>query len=312
VTTEGVDYAGSRPDPVRLYAAGKRFVVRYGGPGGDWKHLTAAEARALSAAGLMIVANAEGSASGLLGGFDAGASWARQADQHFRSLGMPADRPIYLSVDFDADSGDWAELDAAMDGAASVIGRARVGVYGEYAVIDHFARNGKARWYWQTYAWSGGSWHPRAHIQQYRNGVTVAGTPDIDLDRAMLADYGQWTLNREEDEVALSEENRRDIRLLAAYGVADALAAGVARVQFAGITGPDARKIGNNFATLAKNGALAALAASGTANEQAMVDGVLAGLAAQEPEVVAGALQAVMSPEQALAVGQLLVQNADG
>ena len=28
---EGVDYAGSRPDPVKLYAAGKRFVVRYGG-----------------------------------------------------------------------------------------------------------------------------------------------------------------------------------------------------------------------------------------------------------------------------------------
>jgi hypothetical protein len=139
------------------------------------------------------VANAEGTTGGLKGGYAAGRSWAQQADDHFRALGMPADRPIYLSVDFDAGSADWPALEAAMDGAGSVLGRGRVGVYGGYDVIAHFVsmKDRLATWYWQTYAWSGGRWHPAAHIQQYRNGVTLAGA-DCDLNRAMVADYGQW------------------------------------------------------------------------------------------------------------------------
>jgi hypothetical protein len=81
---EGVDYSSTRPNPQQLYAAGKRFVVRYGGPGGDWKHLTAAEAASLTGAGLALVANGEGAADGLLGGWDVGVLWARSAGDPFR------------------------------------------------------------------------------------------------------------------------------------------------------------------------------------------------------------------------------------
>lgn len=104
---------------------------------------------------------------------------------------MPSDRPIYFSVDWDAGSGDWADIDAALRGAASVIGAARVGVYGSYLTVEHCRRVGTARWFWQTYAWSNGAWSPYAHIQQYRNGVTIGGA-DCDLNRAMQPDYGQW------------------------------------------------------------------------------------------------------------------------
>jgi len=194
---EGVDYAWSRPDIAQLAAAGKKFACRYGGPGSDGKQLDPAEAQALSAAGIAVVANAEGSADGLRLGFSAGASWARDAEAHFRACGMPAGRPIYFSVDFDTTSGDWAALDAAMDGAASVIGRDRVGVYGEYSIIEHFAANRKAVWYWQTYAWSGGRWSAHNHIEQYRNGVPLAGAT-LDLDRALTTDFGQWTTGEEE------------------------------------------------------------------------------------------------------------------
>ncbi len=193
LSAEGVDYAWSRPDIAALAAAGKKFACRYGGPGSDGKQLDPVEAQRLSAAGVAIVANAEGAADGLRNGFAAGASWARDAEAHFRACGMPAGRPIYFSVDFDATSGDWGQLDAAMDGAASVIGRSRVGVYGEYSIIEHFAANRKAVWYWQTYAWSNGRWSAHNHIEQYRNGVQLAGAT-LDLDRAYGTDYGQWTI----------------------------------------------------------------------------------------------------------------------
>lgn len=189
---EGVDYTTSdRPSVAALKAAGKVFACRYGGPGGAWKQIGLAEVRELTAAGIAIVANAEGTADGLKYGRSAGISWATDAEQHFRALGMPADRPIYFSVDFDTGSGDWAALDAAFDGIASVIGRERTGVYGEYSIMRHFAGNGRARWFWQTYAWSGGQWFTGNHIEQYRNGVALGGGT-VDLNRAKQANYGQW------------------------------------------------------------------------------------------------------------------------
>lgn len=189
---EGVDYAWSRPDIDQLAAAGKRFACRYGGAGSDGKQLHADEAAALSAAGVAIVANVEGSADGLLGGWSAGVSWARQAEEHFRACGMPPDRPIYLSVDFGVTSTQWPAVREALKGAASVIGAGRVGVYGGRWAIEWARRDGVAKWFWQTYAWSYGVWVPGNHIEQYKNGVSLAGAT-LDLDRALQSDYGQWT-----------------------------------------------------------------------------------------------------------------------
>lgn len=187
---EGVDYSVSVPSAAALAAAGKRFAVRYGGPGSAGKQLTAGELADLTKAGIAVVANAEGAAGGFRGAA-AGQSWARQALAHFTALGMPPGRPIYFSVDWDAGPGDWAAVDAACRGATSVIGAARVGVYGSFATVEHCAAADTARWFWQTYAWSSGRWSSRCHLQQYRNGVSVGGA-DCDLDRAMQSDYGQW------------------------------------------------------------------------------------------------------------------------
>lgn len=197
---EGVDYSTARPSPRGLYEAGKRFVVRYGGPGTADKHLTLGEVRALTGAGLSIVANAEGTAKGLKGGYTSGHDWAHRAADHFRACGMPDDRPIYLSADWDVQSGDLIALDAAFDGAAQALGRNRVGIYGGRRAIAWAQSSGAARWFWQTYAWSGTPtvWVPGVHIQQYRNGVTVAGG-DCDLNRSMTVDFGQWGVDMERD-----------------------------------------------------------------------------------------------------------------
>jgi Domain of unknown function (DUF1906) len=208
VTYEGVDYADSHPSIASLLSGGKTFVIRYGGPGRPQKQLQAAELADLQAAGIAVVANAEGVSDGLRNGWTAGVDWAQSADTYFKALGMPADRPIYLSVDFSPVAADWDNLDAAMDGAASVLGRDRVGVYGGYATIAHFFGNKKASWFWQTYAWSGGIWHNGAHIRQYRNGVTIGGA-DCDLDRAMVTDIGQWTGDKMTDsDGAIAEQYR--------------------------------------------------------------------------------------------------------
>jgi hypothetical protein len=206
--TEGVDYSFSRPSPASLAAAGKKFAVRYGGPGSDGKHLHAGELAALRGAGLDVVANAEGTAGGYTGAA-AGRSWAQSAESAFRALGMPANRPIYFSVDFDAGSKDWPGIDAALRASAQVIGVERVGVYGSYDVIEHCAVTGLARWYWQTYAWSGDRVHPVNDLYQYKNGVTIGGG-DCDLTRALVGDYGQW--GYQEDDVALTNADKPIIK----------------------------------------------------------------------------------------------------
>lgn len=191
--SEGVDYSTARPSPQGLFAAGKRFVVRYGGAGSSDKWLTLGEANALTGAGLSIVANVESTARGLLGGYQIGYTQAAHAHAHFMSCGMPSDRPIYLSADWDVQPSEWATVRTALNGAADAIGRGQVGIYGGRRVIELAQETGAATHFWQTYAWSGDPthWVSGTHIQQYHNGVRVAGG-DCDLDRSMVPDFGQW------------------------------------------------------------------------------------------------------------------------
>lgn len=189
----GVDYAFQKPPASALKATGKAFACRYGGAGTSDKWLTASELASLTAHGIAVVANVEGAANGMLGGYDVGARWARQADNHFHALGMPDDRPIYLSVDFDVQPSQWAAVHGALMGARDVLGAARVGIYGGRYAIARAQAEHAAAWFWQTYAWSGRptQWVSGVHIQQYQNGVTIGGA-DCDLDRALVQDYGQW------------------------------------------------------------------------------------------------------------------------
>lgn len=198
---QGADYAWApHPSTAALKARNIKFVCRYVGTGiDDAKMLTGGELRTLRAAGIDVVANVEGSAGGF-NSYANGQSWARRGMAWLEPLGFPAGRPIYFSADWDVTSDDWPKLKAALDGAASIIGRDRVGLYGGLYAIQQAQRTGAAKWFWQTYGWSerkqpDGSyrtvWAPNTHIQQYHNGVSIDGA-DCDLDRAIQPDYGQW------------------------------------------------------------------------------------------------------------------------
>jgi hypothetical protein len=185
----GVDYAWSHPGGAALQKAGKKFACRYLSADAS-KNLTRTEADDLAAHGIWSVVVWETSANRALGGRSAGASDAQRAAAQAKAAGMPDGRPIYFAVDFDATQTQQILIDAYLDGAASVIGRDRVGIYGGYYPVKRALDAGKAKWAWQTIAWSGGQWDPRAVIRQGAQ-MSINGV-SCDLNTATADDFGQW------------------------------------------------------------------------------------------------------------------------
>jgi hypothetical protein len=192
---EGGDYSYDRPDPACLYANGWRFVVRYVSYSTTTKNMTLAEVGRLTRAGLSICTVWQDNNARTPQGRAMGERHARDGARMHRDLGGPEDRPLYFAIDHDATTSQLATWWEYIQGCNSVIGRDRVGVYGGRRTIAYMAERG-VRWLWQTAAWSGGVWDPRAQIQQYR--VDTASNPlrlcggAVDYNRATVADYGQW------------------------------------------------------------------------------------------------------------------------
>lgn len=190
----GLDYAGGRPKPSAITAGGFSFVCRYltsGGPGLPGKLLNPDEYAALGAAGVAVVPNWETFDTRMLAGHDAGVADARAAAAYLTKLGHPNDRPVFFSADFDATPAQQAEVDDYLRGCASVLGPARVGVYGSYYVVKRCLDNHTAVWAWQAMAWSGGQVDDRAHIVQRTATAVVDGIPCDVNEARVLPDYGQ-------------------------------------------------------------------------------------------------------------------------
>jgi hypothetical protein len=209
----GGDYAWGRPSIAAMKAAGWTFVSRYlsyeSAASGSGKNLSAAEARTLLAGGIDVVSNWEwwgDWAHDYSGGYARGAQHARDANTQHLNCGGPPGRPIYFSTDFDPTDAQLPTIADYYRGAASVLGLARVGAYGGYRTIKYLFDHGVIRYGWQTYAWSGGRWDPRAQVRQVRNGVLVGGV-DCDLDTALVDDFGQWGGASAPDTTATQEDH---------------------------------------------------------------------------------------------------------
>ena len=177
----GVDYAWGRKPYDALQKAGVKFVMRYISLDAT-KDLSKAELGALRKRGIKVGLVFEAGAKRALEGHATGAKDAAYCRSRARALGLGT-IPIYFAVDWDATDADKPHVADYLKGAVSVLGFERVGVYGSYYVVRYMAQNGACRWFWQTYAWSGGLVHPQAHILQYRNGQTIAGL-SVDFDKA--------------------------------------------------------------------------------------------------------------------------------
>jgi glycoside hydrolase-like protein len=187
----GADYAWDRPPVAALKAAGIQFVCRYLSPDAT-KNLTRGEAALLLSAGISVVVVWEGSAVAMLRGYAGGVADAQAADVQARGCGM-AGAVIYFAADWDATPDQQAQINAYLDGAASIIGRDSVGMYGGYWALSRARDARKATYWWGTVAWSGSNWATCGwlpHIMQ--GGLVVLGGAECDWDVANFDDYGQW------------------------------------------------------------------------------------------------------------------------
>ena len=202
-----LDYAFQHPSVEQLHAAGVTIVGRYLGQAmTEPKNMSAAETRALTDAGIDIFTNFEYGANQVLGG-------ARQAQADvslFRAqraaVGMPLGRPCYVAADFDVP--DFApSLPNEPQCAKAKLGplwdywhvwRTEEGPevsagYGGYWMLRRLFDAGLISWGFQTVAWSGGQWEPRACLRQ--TGVTEFGN-GADVDVAERQDIGQWKVGQ--------------------------------------------------------------------------------------------------------------------
>jgi hypothetical protein len=205
-----LDYS-ARPVPTaqQVLGAGYVGVVRYIGfdPAQRPKCITAAEYADMDTHGVGVALVYENQAGDMLGGAQAGTVAAQRARQWATRIGFPAARPIYYACDTDIVTAD--QFDAVIDylraAAAADGGVGRVGVYGEYDVLERAAAAGAASWFWQTRAWSGGRVNARAQLRQEIGQVTVGGVA-CDRNTLLAEDWGQHNAVPEQEDDVTPED----------------------------------------------------------------------------------------------------------
>ena len=203
---KGVDYSFARPSVESLVAAGVKHVGRYlwnekYEDGRTNKGLSRAEYDRLTTAGIKVWLIYEEDGKELVG-FDAGVRVAKAAEAHRERLGLP-EQPIYFNVDYNASAEHMPAILDSLRGIASVIGLERTGLYAGYGPLKAAFDAGVITWGFQTYAWSGGKWDDRAHLQQWSNSQW-GGT--VDFTRAVKPEYGQNPVAAPEPEVPSEPE----------------------------------------------------------------------------------------------------------
>lgn len=173
---------------------GAAFVARY------LKNLSAAEAQALSDAGLKIVSIFESGAKEALTGAPGGLRDGAKALQQAQALGQPAGSCIMATADFDEQSSqDGASL-AYLRAFKSQIGAYTLGVYGNGALCYACLDQGIAAYTWlaggsgmrgtKAFAASGKA----TIVQDVGDKRDLNLGISIDSDVAQSKEYGGWLL----------------------------------------------------------------------------------------------------------------------
>lgn len=188
-----VDYSAGYPGGAALRAAGVESAARYlrKRTPSRVNVLTPTEVMDLRAHDIAIVPIYEDvdPARMLSAGYSGGVTDARQASADASTLGISL-RAVYFTADTAVSATLFSVIDNYLRGAASVLGIARVGIYGERALIEHCQRVQSASWYFQPVAWSVGT-ASDIHLYQGGDQTTINGVL-CDIDTSSVIDYGQW------------------------------------------------------------------------------------------------------------------------
>lgn len=186
---KGVDYSFTRPPVQSLIDANIGLAVRYVSSPGNPKNLDVAERDALLGAGIAIVLVYETTGDFLLAPLSYAAGVQRQADLQRSALGLSGSA-IYYALDLDATGQQTGQALAFLGAVAAAEGlKSRVGLYGGYPEVNAALDAGYRGF--QTYAWSGGRWDPRAPLRQVQNDQQLGGA-SVDYDEASSVDLGQY------------------------------------------------------------------------------------------------------------------------
>ena len=179
VTGYGLDYSARELSPAEVSGAAYQisFLIRYIGWPNNRKcisHYPGAYAAHVAAGRLVLLVAEQGTADPA-GGYPAGVAMATRALIDARAIGYPDSLPIFFCADgwLTNNSIATATAMAFLDGAAAVVGRARVGAYGFRDFIGAAWSTGRASWRWlcgappnateiasglcQLYQWNGGA-----------------------------------------------------------------------------------------------------------------------------------------------------------
>jgi Domain of unknown function (DUF1906) len=198
---KGIDFSeGNGLTTAQISDAGYAFVCRYLS-GGLPKDIDGLELSNYKAAGIRVVFVWE--SGGLMPSEAQGVADARSAQAELEGLASAvkdssvARAPVFFAADASAE----ADLPGYLQGAGSVIGKARTAIYGGYSSVNAAFNAGLVAFGWQTYAWSNGQWDDRALLRQVQNGAQL-GPAQVDIDQAafwnsakvlgMHDNFGQW------------------------------------------------------------------------------------------------------------------------
>jgi hypothetical protein len=288
-----LDYSAGRPTAPQVKAAGYVGVVRYVGFPGRTKCITLAEMLDMTAGGVGVALVYEMTAGDALNGRAAGQSAARAAIAHAAALGFPTSRPVYYACDTDVVTP--AQFAAVLDyirGAADIHGSpSRVGVYGEYDVIEKAAAAGVCAWFWQTRAWSGGLLSGRAHLRQEIGQVVVGGIA-CDRNTILASDWGQTGTTGDPPMSAAELANlTQQVADLKAYQTSDQIKAMVRGEVIVALSDPTHAYLQDELAPLKTGLAAAAGQIAAVGGQAAALTALVAALSDDEIRV----LQAVAS-----------------
>jgi hypothetical protein len=181
VVAHGIDFAWSSPSAGWMRANGFSFGASYLSYDAS-KNWSSALVSSYTRAGIARVFVWETSANRALEGCGAGQSDARTALSEGARFGF---RALYFAVDFELQPNAYGAVASYFRCVDGVIGVDHTGAYGGISTVRLLFNLHLIAYGWQTYAWSGGRWDPRAQLQQYLNGSS------FDYDRAVARDYGQ-------------------------------------------------------------------------------------------------------------------------
>lgn len=193
-----VDFSAGLPSPAALKRAGHEGVMLYVSPAREsWmrgkqpgrEYLDQLDAEGLRYGFVWQFRKGGSLTAGDTGrGFIGGVQDALDARDYLASVGR-AERPVFFAVDFNITLGEWNGTVAAyFRGAASILGRDRVGIYGHSRVLAWAQEDGLVAEVapgrilgWQTKAWSGGEL-ARDYAVLYQRTMNVGGPDGVQVD----------------------------------------------------------------------------------------------------------------------------------